>query len=161
MTKNLFLSVALVALAALPASADVKSFATAKVSVDVPAGWKSSGSAEQMNLVDPTNEVGFVMVVTETADLKKVVMELDKRLASTMPNIKWAGDPKSDKLNGMDAIYNLGTAKVNGKDANVTLLLLHTPADKVLLVIGAVDSAKFANHKAEVQKLIASFKPAS
>jgi hypothetical protein len=144
-----------------PALAEVKTHPTAKVEIDVPTGWKMNGNGDVMTIVDPTNEIGMILVVTETKDVDKVVANLDQRLAKVATDIKWA-NPKPEKttLNGMPALTNRGQGKVNGKDANLGLILVRTPAEKALLVVAAVESAKYDGHKAEIQKLIGSIKPA-
>ena len=162
MKRNVLVALALVALAAAPAAAEVKKHPTAKVEIDVPSTWKMDGKADVMTLADPTNEVGIILIVTEAKDLQKVVGELDKQLAKVATDIKWAKPkPEAVKLNGMDALANRGTGKVSGKDANLGLLLVHTPADKILLVVAMVEAAKDAQHKAEIDKLISSIKPST
>jgi predicted Zn-dependent protease len=145
--------------AASLASAEVKTHPTAKVQMDVPAGWKLSGTPDQSSLVDPKDEVGFVLLVLDAADLKKAADELDARLAKMAKDVKWADKTKQVQLNGMDAVANKGTATINGKAADIAVLIVKTPSGKMLLVFGGVDSAKKAVHKAEVEAFINSIKP--
>jgi hypothetical protein len=165
MKTNFLCALALLAIAAAPASAEIKKHPTAKVEIDVPTGWKMASPKNEpdvLTLTDPTNEVGMIFIVTDSKDLKKVVEELDKRLANVATDIKWAfPKPQSDKLNGMEALYNKGNGKVNGKDADLGLVLLHTPSDKILLIFDAVETAKKEAHKAEISKLVASIKPST
>jgi hypothetical protein len=160
MRSRLLAALVLVATAASPALAEVKTHPTAKIELDVPSGWKMKGAGDLMTIADPTEEVGFILVVADTKDMDKVVANLDQQLAKVATDIKWAS-PKPEKttLNGMPALTNRGEGKVNGKGANLGLILVRTPADKALLVVAAVESSKYAGHKAAVQKLIGSIKP--
>lgn len=160
MRSRLLAALVLVAAFSSPALAEVKTHPTAKVAIDVPTGWKLNGNGDVMTIADPTEEVGFILVVTDASDVDKVVANLDQRLAKVATDIKWASPkPEKSTLNGMPALTNRGEGKVNGKNANLGLILVRTPADKVLLVVAAVESSKYAGHKADVQKLIASIKP--
>lgn len=155
------LPLAALVLAATPAAAETKTHSKAKIQLDVPTGWKMNTQGDVMTVADPTDELGFIFIVTEATELKKVVANIDKELAKVASDITWKKkNPEPLKLNGMDALANKGKGKVGGKDADLMLLLVRTPADKVLLIVGAVDSAKKDAHKAEVQTFVASIKPA-
>ena len=162
MKTNLLLALALVAATLSPAAAEIKKHPTAKVEIDVPTGWKMGGKGDVMTLTDPTSDVGIILLVSDAKDLQKVVAELDKQLAKVATDIKWElAKPEAVKLNGMEALHNKGTGKVNGKSADLGLILVRTPADKVLLVVAACDSTKHAQHKDEISKLVASIKPST
>jgi len=159
MKTKVLLALALLALAS-PAAAEIKKHPTANVEIDIPAGWTTNVKGENMILTDPTNDVAFILVVSEAKDFKNVVGDLDKKLANFATDIKWANPkPEATKLNGMDALANRGAAKVSGKDANIGLVVVQTPSNKILLVVVMVESSKYPAHKDEIQKLIASIKP--
>jgi predicted Zn-dependent protease len=162
MKKIAFLALAALALMASPAAAETKTHATAKIQMDVPTGWKMQSKGDVMSLADPTDELGFVFIVTDAKELDKVVARLDKEVGKIASDITWKKkQPEPLTLNGMKGLGNKGTGKVSGKSADLALLLIRTPADKVLLILGAVESSRKDAHKAEVQKFIASIKPAS
>ena len=165
MKTKLLLALALLAIAGGPAAAEIKKHPTAKVEIDVPNGWKMGSPKNEpdiMTVMDPAGEVSFLFIVTDAKELANVVAELDKRLAKTVTDIKWSSaKPTADKLNGMDVLVNNGAGKASGKDVNISIVLVHTPADKVLMVVVFVDPAKYPAHKAEIQKLIGSIKPST
>lgn len=162
MKKIAFLALAALALMASPAAAETKTHAAAKIQMDVPTGWKMQTQGDVMSVADPTDELGFVFIVTDAKELDKIVARLDKEVGKIASDIQWKKKkPEPLTLNGMKGLGNKGTGKVSGKNADLALLLLRTPADKVLLILGAVESSKKEAHKAEVQQFIASIKPAS
>jgi hypothetical protein len=142
------------------AAAEVKTLPAAKVSLDIPSGWTTKSDPDMMFITDPTQDLGFVVLVTEVADLKTSVAGLDAKLAKVLTDVKWAGKPKAMKLNGMDGIKNSGTGKIAGKASDLGLVVLTTPAGKALIVVVAVDSNKKAAHKAEIEAFVTSIKPA-
>jgi hypothetical protein len=163
MTKlihKLAISLAVLSAFAGSASAEVKTHPTAKVSIDIPSNWTSKSDGDVMMVTDPTQDVAFIIVVAELADLNSAVAGLDKKLAGTLTDVKWAGKPQDMALNGMKGIKNQGTGKVNGKPADLGLIVVKTPAKKAFLVVAAVDSAKKAAHKDEIKAVLNSIKPA-
>lgn len=162
MTKIVFLALAALALTAAPAAAETKTHSAAKIQMDVPSGWKVQSKGDVMSVADPTDELGFIFIITDAKDLDSVVAKLDKEVAKVASDITWKKKkPEPLTLNGMKALGNKGTGKVAGKSADLALLLVRTPADKVLLILGAVESSRKDAHRAEVQQFIASIKPAS
>lgn len=162
MKKIAFLALSALALMASPAAAETKTHAAAKIQMDVPTGWKMQAKGDVISVADPTDELGFVFIVTDAKELDKVVGKLDKEVGKIASDITWKKkQPEPLTLNGMKGLGNKGTGKVSGKNADLALLLIRTPADKVLLILGAVESSKKEAHKAEVQQFIASIKPAS
>jgi predicted Zn-dependent protease len=153
---------ALATLALLPAAfAEVKTHAAAGVEMDVPAGWKAEAHSDDlMTIQDPKDEVGIMLIVLDAKDFKKAVAAVDTEIGKVAKNIKWEHpEPKQIKLNGMDAIANGGTAVIEGKPADIGVLVAKTPSGKLLLVFGAVESAKKSAHQSEIDGFMSSIKP--
>ena len=163
MKRILMLALAVLALGALPAFAEVKTHPGAKVSLDVPAGWKMDSHGDNaMTIMEPNGDVTFFLVVLDQGDIQKAATALDKEVAKIATDVKWASEkPASQKLNGMDALYNKATAKIKGKDAELGVILVKTPTGKALLILGGIDASKKDAHKDEVKKFIESIKPAA
>jgi predicted Zn-dependent protease len=159
--KRFALIVLLVTFSAAPAFAEVKTHPTAKVSMDVPDGWKMGGKGDTVTVTEPKGELAFILMVSEAADFQKSVTALDAQVAKVASDIKWAQkEPTPTKLNGMDGIMNKGSAKVQGTPADLGLLVLKTPSGKALLVLAVVDSSKKEAHKDEAKAFVESIKPA-
>lgn len=124
---TLLATVALFSLLAPRAQAEVHTHAAAKISLDVPAGWKIENEGESLTINDPDDEIAVFLQVLDAADLEKAA----------------------------DAI-----AKVEGKPVDLGVVLVVTPAKKVLLVLGAVEKSKAKKHEKAITSLFASIKPA-
>lgn len=155
-----FLALATLAVAAYvaPARADVHPNAEAGVSVDIPKSWKIGGQGAVMFASDPKEEAGLIFMVTDAGDMKKSGDQLDAQLAKTMKDVKWSAQSQVT-LNGMKGVAMKGTATINKKAANLGAVILMTPKNKGLFVVGALQSDKEAAHKKELDGIIESIKP--
>lgn len=158
-TFSAFAAFALFAAFATTSHADKRTHAAAKVSIDVPDGWKIDAEEDNMTITDAADECAIFFIVLETDDLHKALDAIDSELSKVAKNIKWEDKPSELKLNGMDAIALDGKGKIDGTDADMGVMLINTPADKILLVLGAVESAKSSKHEADVEKILKSIKP--
>ncbi len=161
MRAKLLFAVALLAVFAVwaPAAAEIKTHPTAKVQFEVPDSWKTKADGDAMAIVDPSQEMFFYFIVADAKDLNNIAAELDKRLANLVTDVKWA-KPEKATVNGMPALKRKGEGKVSGTPSNIGLVLVQTPAAKVLVVLAAVETAKYPAHKDEIAKLLNSIKPA-
>jgi predicted Zn-dependent protease len=152
------LAVLLVALPSL-ALAEKKTHAEAKVSIDVPAGWKSEAEEHTLTMSDPNEEAVIALMVVDAKDLEKAADALDKEIGNAVSDLKWDGEPSEVKVNGMDGMAVDGKGKIEGKAVDVGVLLVVSPAGKVVLVLGAVESSKAKKHEAQLEKILKSIKP--
>jgi predicted Zn-dependent protease len=152
-------AICLVASTSTSASAEVRNHDKAKVSIDVPTGWKIDAGEDHMTIMDPKEEVAFFMMVMEADDLDEAAKALDSEVNKAVKSVKWEGEPSELKLNGMDAIAVEGAGKIDGQAVDLGVLIVVTPAHKALLVLGAVESSKSKAHEKDVEKLLNSIKP--
>lgn len=143
------------------AHAEVKTLTSAKVTIDTPEGWKVEQQGENYSMVGPNEEVSFIVQVADGADAQKALTNADAFLNKIATDIKWAGKPKEVQTNGMRSLANKAKAKIAGKDALIAVLVVKTPSDKILLMIGAVDASKEKQYTPILQKFINSIKPAT
>jgi len=158
--KRLLLPILALCLFASTAFAEQHVHSKAKVSVDVPSGWKMDGGEDHMTVMDAKGEVAFFLMVMEASDLEHAAKAIDKEVGKAVKNVKWEGEPSELKLNGMDAMALEGTGKVDSQAVDLGVLIVVTPAKKVLLVLGAVDHEKSDAHEADVKAFLNSIKPA-
>jgi predicted Zn-dependent protease len=149
-----------ITLAAPSARADVRVHEAAKVSLDVPAGFKVDAEDNVMTLTGPDDDIAFFLMVLDASDLKKAMDALDSEVSKSFQGVTWEDEPKTTKLNGMDAFTLDGAAKADGKAVELGVLLVATPAKKILMVLGAVEKAKSKKYDRTVERFIASIKPA-
>lgn len=143
------------------AQAEVKTLSSAKVTIDTPEGWKVEQQGENYSMVGPNEEVSFVVQTFEAADAQKALNQADAFLNKIATDIKWAGKPKEVQTNGMKSLANKAKAKIAGKDALIAVLVVKTPADKILLLVGAVDATKEKQYTPILKKFIDNIKPAT
>jgi predicted Zn-dependent protease len=144
---------------ASPALADRHVHKEAKVSIDVPAGWKVDGDEDHMTVTDPKEEVAFFFIILDAKDLDKATSEMEKEIGKAVKNVKWEGEPEETKLNGMDAILLDGSGKIDGQAVELGVAAIVTPAAKVLLVLGVIEASKSKKHEKAVVALLTSIKP--
>jgi hypothetical protein len=155
------LAVAVVLLARAPGvRAEVRVHEAAHVSIDVPKDWKTEVDNDTMTITDPKEEVAFFLMILDAGDIQKALDAIDSEVSKSFKGVKWENEPKTHKLNGMDAIGLDGLATVDGKPVELGVLLVATPAKKVLMVLGAIEKDKTKQHEKTVEKFIASIKPA-
>jgi hypothetical protein len=135
-----------------------------KVTVTTPDDWKTSSGGDAkaaiLAAVNPDQSAAIFITVTDAKDLAKAEQLLDNLLAPVIGQSK-LDKPKTVQLNGMKGFSFEGSGKVKdtGKSAGILVLLLETPAHKVLLFVGLADKEKFAANKATLAAIVQSVKP--
>jgi predicted Zn-dependent protease len=142
------------------AYADVKPHKVAQISVDIPTGWRTQAPDENtMVVVDPKEEVAFRMMILEEGDVQASLKKANEKIQKTFQDVKCPADLKPTKLNGMDAATQDCTASLGGKPVDLGLLLVRTPAKKILMVLAIIDHSKLEARKAEATAFLLSVKP--
>jgi hypothetical protein len=165
MRKMLVSVVAVVAMfVSISAQAEVRKEEDAKVQYEVPAGMKVTTqdnmvAIEEDKKAEGDKEVAFFVSKFDKADQQKAMGQMDAVLSSFLKDVKPAGDPAKDKLNGMDAVKVKATATFGGTPANVTMVILQPPGNKMMIIAGVVLSDKMSAWGPTAAKFINSFKP--
>ena len=148
-----------VALFAAPALAETLTDSAARVSVDVPPGWKSQTKGSSLVLMDQAEDVAAAFVVVDAGAIKGATKAATDSLSGKISNIK---DVKEEKVavNGMPGAIVEGDGRRQGKDIDWAIFILDTPNDaKDLMVISIAEDAKLARHKTELRYLFNHIKP--
>ena len=141
--RSFFLpSIAALVLITAPALAETLTDSVARVSVAVPAGWKSQTKGSSLVLMDQAEDVAAAFVVVDAGA------------------IKGATKAATDSLSGKISNIVEGDGRLQGKDIDWAIFILDTPNDaKDLMVISIAEDAKLARHKAELRFLFNHIKP--
>jgi hypothetical protein len=142
-------------------AADAKPYKSkaGQVEVTIPDAWKTDGKKDVLlTAVDPKQEVALVFMVVEKADVDAALKELEKEVGPMLKDQKW-GKPKELELNGMKGMAIDGTAKVQGKAAEISVVILKTPNKMGLILFGAVEASKRKAHEPELIEIMKSLKP--
>ena len=145
---------------AAPALAETLTDSAARVSVDVPAAWKSKVNGTELVVMDQAEDVAAAFVVVPAGAIRGATKAATDALAGKISNIK---DVKEEKVtvNGMPGAIVEGDGRLQGKDIDWAICVLDTPNDaKDLMIISIAEDAKLAQHKGELRYLFNHIKPA-
>lgn len=152
----------MVVIAALtaPAAAELKKHAGAQVEIDLPSSYTSKVESGGMLIARSADDsVGLLFWVVEKSNAEEAIKLLDAQLEGKVTDATWGKLAKAN-YHGLRGLRNVGTAKIAGKAAYTMVAVLGpTPTKKGLIVFGAIEQSKLAEHKAELAGIFASLKP--
>jgi predicted Zn-dependent protease len=139
------------------AGQDAKTFTHegAGVTFDVPAGWKAEPDGDQVTVSPAEGGVALTFWVPDDEDFD-AAKSLGEELAKQIQDLKFDGEPKSDKHNGMDHASVTGSGKVGGKEIVFSADILEAKKTLIVLSIGSMESIQ--KHAAEFSQLVKSIK---
>jgi predicted Zn-dependent protease len=140
------------------ARADTRTHKAAHVTFWIPDGWSVHEEDALITASDPKDEVGLLFLLRGHKDMKAALAGLDDAIAQIATEVK-AGTPQKIELNGMEGVVVDGTGKAEGRPVDLSVVILKTPGDKFLIVLGAIDSRHKRAHDGELKKIVASMKP--
>ena len=153
-------SIAALVLFAVPALAETLTDSEARVSVDVPAGWKTQTKGSSLVVMDQPEDVAAAFIVVNAGAIRGATKAATDALSGKITNIK---DVKEEKvtINGMPGAIVEGDGRLQGKDIDWAICILDTPNDaKDLMILSIAEDAKLAAHKSELRYLFNHIKPA-
>ena len=152
-------TLALVAALLVPFSASAKTYphAKAKVQVDIPDDWNVKTDDDSLFASPKDDSVALIFGVMDAHKLDEALKELDKELGKTFKNIK-TEKPEEVDINGLKGVSVDATAKVEGKEVEMGLMVLQTTPGTVLLVMGFAEKGKFKAHEATVVGIFKTLK---
>ncbi|HEX8502574.1 MAG TPA: hypothetical protein VF659_18475 [Pyrinomonadaceae bacterium] len=130
--------------------------AGAGVTFELPAGWTAEPDGDQLTVSPADESVALVFWVTEEDDFDAAAKALGAELAKQIKNLKFDGEPKADKHNGMDHAAVSGSGQVDGKDILFSADILEAKQPLIVLTMGS--SENLQKHSAEYMKLVKSIK---
>jgi hypothetical protein len=141
--------------AAASAAQDAKSFTheAAGVTFNLPAGWTAEPDGDQLTVSPAGGGIGVVFWVTDEEDAAKA---LGEELAKQIKNLKFDGEPKADKHNGMDHASVSGTGQIGGEDILFSADFLEAKKSLIVLTFGSLEGLK--KHSAGYSQLVKSIK---
>ncbi len=151
--------IVMVLLLAGVAHAEVRTSKEAGISIDIPSSWKLQAKGDVMVGESKDQAVGLMFWVIDKGQVKDALKVVEKQVGKVVTDQKW-NKPVDRKLNGMTGFEFDGTGKIGGKPADVMVAVLGpTPTQKAIVLFAAVESAKLAEHKAELGDIFGSIKP--
>ena len=161
MKKHLFsklpLLLAILFLGTFAAKAQETLTSPSGLKVTIPAGWKHQVDKDDNLIVSSADQLAyFVFSDIPSSDLSAALDEAEKEIKKVVTGLK-EGEPQTDKLNGMDAMFVDGKGKVEGQPMDLGLLLVKN-GNHVLFVFGIVAEVAGKKHDAAINKMIGSIK---
>jgi hypothetical protein len=157
--RKVLMGFTLTALLVAPALADRISFKAAKVSINVPDGWKSSTDGDTISISDKHEDVNISFMAVDAGAVKQATKALKRMLEKKVDHLTLT-DPSKISFNGMDGVVLSGDGFVNDVNIDLAIVVLDTPSDTNDLVVFAIgEDAKLARHKDEVMSIFENLKP--
>ncbi len=125
------------------------------ITFELPAGWKAEPDGDQLAVSPADGGVSVVFWVTEDAG-NDSAQALGEELAKQIQELKFDGEPKADKHNGMDHSSVTGTGKVGGKEIHFSADILEAKRTVIVLTMGTMENLQ--KHSAEYVQLVKSIK---
>lgn len=149
---------ALALLATIPFSAFAKThtIADAKVTFDAPDSWKIEKEDGMTAVGNEADDAGVVILTLDAENIEKGLEAASAELEKLVKDPEPAGEPSEAPIGGMKAMLASATAKVEGDDVKVDLLVLEAKSGKFLIGIGI--TKKSSKDAGESLKLLKSFK---
>jgi len=132
---------------------------SAKISIWYPDDWGMESDEDSLMIVDPSGEVIFIYILVASDKMEDALEVLKKELLSMVSDLQSVGEPEEDDLNGMECIFMEAQGKIDGVGVDIGIIMVITPADKVLLVMGIVESAKYEKHEETIAEIIMGIQP--
>ncbi|MET0624154.1 MAG: hypothetical protein ABW250_14310 [Pyrinomonadaceae bacterium] len=128
----------------------------AGVTFEVPAGWEAEPDGEQVTVSPAEGGVSLVFWVPEEEDFDAASKALGEELAKQIQDLKFDGEPKADKHNGMDHAAVSGSGKVGGKEILFSADILEAKKTLIVLTMGSPEGLQ--KHQAGYVSLVKSIK---
>lgn len=126
-------------------------------SIFIPDNYSVEIEGDVLVAKDPTEELGIRLYAVENQEsMEKAVDEAFELIKQNVTDVE-LGEGKESKLNGLDALFIDGTGKVGGTPADLSVALFHKNG-KILVMYGAVNSAKASQFEADIVKILKSIK---
>lgn len=157
--RTLIASALIVLAASVSATAAPIVSKTGKVSVELPASWKTQAKGDTLLVAaDAKKEIGVVFMITDPEATEATLAELRKAVGAKLKGETWEA-PSQLTLNGMTGLAIEGSGMMSDKKAALSVIILETPAKKHVVLFGAVQADKEAAHAKEIEGILKSLKP--
>jgi hypothetical protein len=157
--RSALAALALLALVPFSAFAKTHTLADAKVTFDAPDSWKVEKDDGMTAVGNEADDAGVVILTLDAENIEKGLEAASAELEKLVKDPQPSGEPSEAPIGGMKAMLASATAKVDGEDVKVDLLVLESKSGKFLIGIGI--TKKSSKDASESLKLLKSFKAAA
>jgi hypothetical protein len=132
---------------------------TARISIWYPDNWTVESDEDNVMIADPDEEVIFVYMLVESDEVEDALAALDKELLSVVSDVKNVGEVEEDMLNGMNCLFMEAQGSIDKVGVDIGIFMVVTPAKKILIVMGIVQTAAYEKHEETIDKIIQGIQP--
>jgi hypothetical protein len=131
----------------------------AKISIWYPDTWNMQSDDENTVLItDPHEDVVVIYRLVETNKLETALEVLETQLNGLAGDLRAAEEPEEDELNGMKCILLDVMGKIKKTNVRISIIIIFTPGQKILLVTAMTESTKFKKYEETISKIIMGIK---
>jgi prepilin-type processing-associated H-X9-DG protein len=131
-----------------------------RVKLWVPPGWSvDDSSAESLVVTAPDQTVSLDVTMLDGKDLATALVTVAAAAVIGYDDLQLVGSPVSGQINGMNALFQDGHGKYRGRDVELSVGVIDTPAEKYLLVVGETESDAYAEHEHVIREFMQRIKP--
>jgi hypothetical protein len=128
----------------------------------VPPGWQVDESGgDALVMTAPDQAVSLEVTVLDGKDLGTALLGVATSALIGYDDVKLVGAPTGGKINGMDALFQDGEGRFHGREVELSVGVIDTPAEKFLLVVGEADKASYQAHAGEIRQFVERIRPLS
>ena len=125
--------------------------------VTVPKGWKHQvGQDNDLSIYSADDLAHFVFIDIASSSLEAALNEAEKQIKKLVNDLK-EGEPQTNQLNGLDAMFVDAKGKVDGQAMDLGILLVKN-GDHVLFVFGIVAEVAGNQYDKAIDSMIKSIK---
>jgi len=125
--------------------------------VTIPAGWKHQvGQDGELSVFSADELAHFVLADIPSNNLSAALDEAEKEIKKIVTDLK-EGEPQTNKLNGLDALFVDAKGKVEGESMDLGILLVKN-GNHVLFIFGIVAEVAGNKHNDAIDAMIKSIK---
>ncbi|MEO7097173.1 MAG: hypothetical protein ABI175_28190, partial [Polyangiales bacterium] len=102
---------------------------TARITIELPAGWTSEKDGDSLTVSDPSGEVVVAFIVIPVGAVKEAANALGENLGKRVDDLKF-GDGEEIEINGMQGKFIEGDGNVKGTSVDILVALVDTPSNE-------------------------------
>lgn len=131
----------------------------AQVKLWAPDDWEQEQEDDTLTITSPDEDIAVIFSIFESDDLEAAVDGLAEGLDEFIEDAELMGDPAKGDINGMPTVAIDAKGTVDGEDVYASILLVNTPADKLLICLAIGEKEAVEADAKTIQKIFKGMKP--
>lgn len=132
----------------------------AKVKVTLPdKGWAGEYDDDVLDIHTDDESVHITFALLDGTDWEKALEEVGKVLGEEFESVTLGTDHVEEVQNGLYRVGLQGHGTVEGEKIEFGILVVDTPSEKILLVVGFAAASELKKHEKTVDKILDSIAP--